>query len=142
MSKVIKVIFTLFNLQGTLPVARGDLNILAHLPPFVKHFFQISCFFVFTQKLRKTNRFLTNFIGLCVHLLPALSSAWIYYHTQFQMSTLFFIFSKYFLKVLQSTFFSDPPLRRPFIRRVGHEAGTASAHFFARTKAGHSRPAL
>ena len=105
MSKVIKVIFTLFNLQGTLPVARGDLNILAHLPPFVKHFFQISCFFVFTQKLRKTNRFLTNFIGLCVHLLPALSSAWIYYHTQPQMSTPFFHFFKIFFEGAAEHFF-------------------------------------
>ena len=61
MSKVIKVIFTLFNLQGTLCIALSDPFILAHFPPFVKHYFSFFEVFLFHSKTSENEPFLNKF---------------------------------------------------------------------------------
>ena len=124
---MIKVIFTLFNLQGTALGRRSATHLLYHI------FFRLSStFFRFFRTLLKHTAlfrslmkfstladlcqelfrsppknfhapllgrilrfsplFYPNFIGLCSYLFAALSSAWIYYHTQTLLSTPFFTF--------------------------------------------------
>ena len=99
---MIKVIFTLFNLQGTALCRRScaDSVILPHSPPFVKNFFRgFSRNFhapLLGRILRFSQQFHPNFIGLCRFLLP-LSRALGYTIIPFPICQL--LFSGFFKKV-------------------------------------------
>ena len=103
---MIKVIFTLFNLQGTALCRRpcADSVILPHSPPFVKNFFRgFSRNFhapLLGRILRFSQQFHPNFIGLCRFLLP-LSRALGYTIIPFPICQL--LFSGFFKKVFGRT---------------------------------------
>ena len=102
---------------------RGDLDILAQLPPFVKNFFRsFSRNFhasLLSRILRFSPPFYPNFIGFYSYLFAALSSAWIYYHTILHLSTPFFFF-------FQISFRTQK--RRPFGRRCRLSKGRRDCH--------------
>ena len=102
---------------------RSDLDILAHQPQFVKRFFRgFSRNFhasLLSRILRFSREFYPNFIGFCIYLFAALSSAWIYYHTIPHLSTPFFFF-------FQISFQTQK--RRPFGRRCRLSKGRRDCH--------------